>query len=183
MNNTLAHSLVARAAAAQKRLALLEGRVDVGSKPSAEMMKAALRELGEVLDALRVATEQLHAASDDLMAARRDAVAHAERYRELHEGLPVPCILTDPEACVDEANGHAAALLNVARPYLTGKPLLLFMPERDQYFRMLERIRVDGSTTDRATLRPRDRKPRTVSIGVTALANQARWCWVFSEVS
>jgi PAS domain-containing protein len=183
MNNTLAHALVARAAAAQKRLALLESRVDVGSKPSADMLRTALRELEEVLEELRVATEQLHAASDDLMAARRDAVAHAERYRELHEGLPVPCILTDPEATVDEANGHAAALLNVARPYLQGKSLLLFMPDRDQYFRMLERVRAEGAATDRAILRPRDRKPRAVSVGVTALSSQARWCWVFSDIA
>ncbi len=138
MNNSLAQALVARAAAARKRLTALEGRIDEGDGASRVTLKLALRELGDVLEELHVASEQLYAASDDLAAARRDAVAHAERYRELHEGLPVPCILTNPEGCVDEANGHAATLLNVAGRYLVGKPMLLFMPERDQYFRMLE---------------------------------------------
>ena len=71
--------------------------------------------------------------------------------------------------------------LNVARPYLPGKPLLLFMPERDQYFGILERVRADGNASDRAVLRPRDRKPRVVNVGVAALSNQMRWCWIFFE--
>jgi PAS domain-containing protein len=181
MNNTLAQALVARAEAARKRLVTLEMRVGQDNKPSADTMRVALRELADVLEELQVATEQLHTASDDLLAARREAVAHAERYRELHEGLPVACILTDLEGCVDEANGHAATLLNVARPYLAGKPLLLFMPEREHYFKMLERVRQEGRAAERAILRPRDRKPRSVSVGVAALAGQSRWCWVFSE--
>jgi PAS domain-containing protein len=182
-NNTLAEVLVARAATARKRLSALEGRIDRSSRPSPDTLKMALRELGDLLEALHVATEQLQAVADDLIAARRDAVAHADRYRELHEGLPVPCILTDPEGCVDEANTLAATLLNVARPYLAGKPLLLFMPERDHYFRMLERVRSEGSAAERAILRPRDRKPRPVTVGVSALTGQMRWCWVFSDAS
>ena len=183
MNNSLAQALAARAAAARKRLTGLEGRIDEGDGASRVTLRLALRELGDVLEELHVASEQLYAASDDLVAARRDAVEHAERYRELHEGLPVPCILTNPEGCVDEANGHAATLLNVAGRYLVGKPMLLFMPERDQYFRMLERVRAEGTAADRAMLRPRDRKPRPVTVGVTALSSQSRWCWVISDAS
>ena len=182
MNTNLAHALMTKTAAAQKRLATLEGREAVATKPSAEAMRAALRELSEVLEELRVATEQLHAAFDDLTVARQEALANAARYRELHEGLPLACILSDQDGQVEQANALAATLLNVAKPYLPGKPLLLFLPERESYFRLLDQVRSAGSATQRAMLRPRDRKPRPVSIGVASLPQQLRWCWVFSEV-
>jgi hypothetical protein len=182
MNNTLAHALMARAATAQRRLTTLEERSDL-AKASPDAMKSVLRELSDVLEELRVATEQLQAASDDLAAARREAVGHAERYHELHEGLPLPCVLTNEAACVDEANMLAATLLNVARPFLPGKPLLLFLPERETYFRLLDDVRSGGTAGGKAMLRPRDRKPRPVTISVTALPNQLRWCWLFSEAS
>jgi PAS domain-containing protein len=183
MNNTLAQALTARAATARRRLAAFEGRQVTGAHPSADGMKAAMREVSDLLEELRVATEQLYAASDDLALARREAIANAERYRELHEGLPLPCILTNESGDVDEANTLAATLLNVARPYLAGKPLLLFLPEREQYFGMLDRVRTEGSAGERLMVRPRDRRPRQVRIDVTALPHQLRWCWVFSELA
>lgn len=181
MSKMLTDALVVRTATAHKRLVDLQSRQ--AEKPSPEHTRVALRELQEVLEELRVATEQLHAATDDLAEARREALASAERYRELHEGLPLPCILTNDSACVDEANTLAASLLNVARHYLPGKPLLLFLPERDSYFRILDSVRETGAGSGRALLRPRDRKPRPVNINVTALAHQVRWCWVISEAS
>lgn len=181
MSKMLTDALIVRAAAAQKRLSELQARQ--AEKPSAENTRVVLRELQDVLEALRVATEQLHAASDDLAHARREALASAERYRELHEHLPLPCILTDDSACVDQANSLAATLLNVARHYLPGKPLLLFLPERDAYFSILNSVRETGAGSGRALLRPRDRKPKPVNINVTALPHQVRWCWVISEAS
>jgi PAS domain-containing protein len=181
MSKMLTDALVVRAAAAQKRLSELQVRQ--AEKPSAEHTRVALRELQDVLEELRVATEQLHAATDDLSQARREALASAERYRELHEHLPLPCILTDDSACVDQANTLAATLLNVARHYLPGKPLLLFLPERDAYFSILNSVRETGSGASRALLRPRDRKPKPVNINVTVLPHQVRWCWVISDAS
>jgi PAS domain-containing protein len=181
MSKMLTDALIGRTAAAQKRLMELQARQV--EKPSAEHTRVALRELQDVLEELRVATEQLHAATDDLALARREALASAERYKELHEGLPLPCILTDDSACVDQANTLAATLLNVARHYLPGKPLLLFLPERDSYFGILNSVRETGTGSTRALLRPRDRKPKPVNINVTSLPHQLRWCWVISDAS
>jgi PAS domain-containing protein len=181
MSKILSDALVIRTAAAQRRLRELQtAHVE---KPSADHMRMALKELQQTLEELGVATEQLQAATDDLAQARREALACAERYRDLHEGLPHPCILTDHAACVDEANRLAATLLNVARHYLPGKPLLLFLPDREEYFRLLSNVRETGTASSRALLRPRDRKARPVKIDVTALAHQRRWCWVISEAS
>jgi PAS domain-containing protein len=170
-----------RAAAAQKTLNELERRLDQREGRLRSSMTSALKELSDVLEALQVASEQLNTFSDALAFARSEAVALAERYRELHEGLPLPCVLTNDSGNVDEANSLAATLLNVARPYLPGKPLLLFLPEREQYFQFIESLQRVGNAAGRAQLRPRDRKPREVQINANALPHQSRWCWVFSD--
>ena len=94
-------------------------------------MKSALRDLGEAVEALRVATEQLRLAADDIAAARREATLNADRYRELYEGLPMGCVMTNDEGSITDANTFASKLLNVSAPYLAGKPLLLYLPQRE----------------------------------------------------
>jgi PAS domain-containing protein len=181
MNNQFAYTLMMRADAARKRLSQLEAQHGVSPRRSADAMRIALSELNDVLEELRTASEQLQTAMDDVAVARQQAVAFEERYYQLQEGLPLPFILTNETGCVDEANSLAADLLNVARRYLLGKPLLLFIPDREQYFQMLEEVREKGSSAGRVTLRPREQKPRQVTIGVSALPQQTRWCWLISE--
>ena len=182
MNQSLTRVLMTRTAAAEKRLMTLTQQQERGERPSAHLSRTVLRELGEALEELRVATEHLQLAADDLAVSRREATVTADSYRELYEGLPIPCILTDENGMVGEANAHASKLLNVAAPYLAGKPLLLYLPQRDTYFRLLEEVSVGGVARTRALVRPRDRKPLEMNVTVTALKQQVRWCWVFWEV-
>jgi len=179
MNQSLTHVLMTRTAAAEKRLMALIEQHEQGGKPDLKVSKSALRELNEALEELRVATEHLELAADDLAVARRDAAASAENYRELFDVLPVSCVLTNDQGIVDEANGCASRLLNVATAYLTGKPLLLYLPQRDRYFQLFEQVKADGAARARVLVRPRDRKAIEVAVSVTALKQQLRWCWVF----
>ena len=156
-------------------------RLDEGGKP-AQLTKSVVRELGETLEELRIAAEQLQLAADDIAVARQEATANADRYRELYEALPLACVMTNDEGCVTDANTLASRMLNVASPYLSGKPLFLFLPQRDAYFEMLDRVRTEGRVMAQAVLRPRDRKPINVTVTVTALKHQMRWCWVFGEI-
>ena len=182
MNQSLTRVLMTRTAAAEKRLMTLTEQHERGEKGAPHLSRSALRELSEALEELRVATEHLQLAADDLATARREASIGVENYRELYEGLPLACVLTNEQGIVDEANGHASTLLNVASPYLTGKPLLLYLPQRDLYFRMLDEVAHCGFARARAMVRPRDRKPFDVIVAVTALKRQVRWCWVFWEI-
>ncbi len=182
MNQSLTRVLMNRTAEAEKRLMALTEQHEHGNKTGPQLSKSALRELGDVLEELRVATEHLQLAADDLASARREATAGVENYRELYEGLPMPCLLTNEQGSVDEANGHASKLLNVASAYLNGKPLLLYLPQRDLYFRLLDEVNNVGIARARTMLRPRDRKPLEVNVSVTALKRQLRWCWVFWDL-
>ena len=165
----------------EKRLMTMTEQHERAARPATQLSKTALRELGDALEELRVATEHLQIAADDLAVSRREATANADRYRELYEGLPMPCIRTTEDGTIDEANPHASRLLNVAAPYLAGKPLLLYLPQRDTYFRLFDQVGTEGVARARALLRPRDRRPVDVHVTVTALKTQVRWCWVFSE--
>ena len=182
MNQSLTRVLMTRTAEAEKRLMALTEQHERGNKTAPQLSKSALRELGDVLEELRVATEHLQLAADDLASARREATVGIENYRELYEGLPMPCVLTNEQGSVDEANERASKLLNVASAYLTGKPLLLYLPQRDLYFRLLDEVNNVGIARARAMLRPRDRKPFEVNVSVTALKRQLRWCWVFWDL-
>ncbi len=181
MNQSLTRVLMTRAAAAEKRLMAMTEQQERGERPTSPLSKTALRELSEALEELRVATEHLQLAADDLAVSRREATASADSYRELYEGLPMPCVLTNEQGTVDEANIRASKLLNVAAPYLTGKPLLLYLPQRETYFGLLEKVRIADVARATVMLRPRDRKPVEVNVTVTALKRQLRWCWVFWE--
>jgi PAS domain-containing protein len=182
MNQTLTHALLTRTAEVEKRLMVMAQEHDSGQKPTPHLVKSALRDLGETLEELRVATEQLQLAADDIAVARREATVNADRYRELYEGLPMACLMTNDEGCVTDANPFASRLLNVSAPYLTGKPLMLYLPQREAYFDLLERVKNEGHATARAVLRPRDRKPMDVKLTVAALKHQSRWCWVFGPL-
>jgi len=179
MNQSLTRVLMTRAAAAEKRLTALTQQQERGEKQTPQVCKSAIRELGDALEEVRVATEHLQIAADDLAVTRREATENADRYRELYEALPMPCIITNDQGTVDEANTLASKLLNVAAPYLGGKPLLLYLPQRDVYFKLMQDVSASGSASARAMLRPRDRKPVDVHVSVTALRRQMRWCWVF----
>src|SRR5262245_48299897 len=124
MNQNLTHALLTRTAIVEKRLMVMAQEHDKGQKPAPQLMKSALRDLGEALEELRVATEQLQLAADDIAVARRESTVNADRYRELYETLPVACLMTNEEGCVVDANLLASKLLNVSGPHLSGKPLL-----------------------------------------------------------
>jgi PAS domain S-box-containing protein len=54
------------------------------------------------------------------------------RYAEIFEHAPIARVITDKFGTVREANRNAAELLEVAPSFLVGKPLAIFMPEKDR---------------------------------------------------
>jgi hypothetical protein len=59
---------------------------------------------------------------------------------------------------------------------------MLYLPQREAYFDLLERVKTDGHANAHVVVRPRDRKPVDVKLTVAALKQQSRWCWVFGPV-
>jgi PAS domain S-box-containing protein len=142
---------------------------------SREGPSAARRELEQVLAALDAAEadrgEQLRLAQ----AARAYAERELDRYRTLLEHGPDGYLVTDHAGVVREANLAAAELLKVPRRYLQGKPLSLFVDERDvSAFRWrLNRLQRESTRGEWVVrLRSRDGAVFEAALTVSAFADR-----------
>jgi PAS domain-containing protein len=175
-------SLTVRTVTALQRLADLEDRGRAVTGPRAALLKSALRELETALEELRTASEQLNEAMDDMAGVRFRSQKIDAEYREFREVLPLSCILSDDSGQILEANEAAGALLNVAARHLHGKPLALYMTQREQFFAMVNAARrVDAQLEEMLIVRPRERKPRAMVVHVCHLKEADRLCWFFQE--
>ena len=171
-------SLTVRTVTALQRLADLEERGRTVTGPKAGILKSALRELESALHELRVASEQLNVMVDEIAEARSNAAQLEEDFDHFRRLLPVACLLTDRAGHILDANPAAGEMLNVTPRHLVGKPLSLFIVDRDHFFTIVNGLRFSTGTlkTDLA-VRPRERKPRklTVELAPHGRADQLYW--------
>ncbi len=88
--------------------------------------------LGDSMEELRVAEEELRRQSDELMEWREAVEAERHRYRHLFEFVPDPYLVTDPCGLIREANQSAVEFFGVSAHFLRGKPLANFLPMEDR---------------------------------------------------
>ena len=173
-------SLTVRTVTALQRLADLEERGKTLAGPKAGVLKTALRELESALEELRVASEQLNVMVDEMAETRSEAKKVEAEFEEFRQLLPVGCVLTDEQGTILQANSAAGELLNVAPRHLVGKPLSLYMVERDRFFTLINSLRL---TNDRITgelpVRPRERKPRMMSMHLGRVKDTDNMYWFF----
>lgn len=175
---TQLHTLTVRTTAALGRLADLQRRAEHVTSAT-PVIKPALKELASALEELQVANEHLQAQFEELAASRVRADDVSRRFEEFLQVVPIACIWSDPQGVILEANDMSAALLNVARPRLAGKPLMLFLSDRPRFFDALAALSAPGGgavETD-ITVRPRERRPRLVRLTGRVLESESRWCW------
>jgi PAS domain-containing protein len=175
-------SLTVRTVSALQRLADLEERGKTVNGARAGVLKTALRELEASLEELRTASEQLNHAMDEVAGVKMSSARFEAQLVEFREALPLPCVLTDARGTIAEANARAGDLLNVAPRHLAGKPLSLYMVNRDEFFTLMNGLKFgDHSPAASLQIRPRERKPRVMATTVTRLREAERLCWFFQE--
>jgi PAS domain-containing protein len=172
-------TLTVRTTAALGRLADLQRRAEQGSGTSIPVVKPALKELGAALEELQVANEQLQDHVNQLAGARTRTDDLMRRFEEFVRVMPLACIWTDAAGMILDVNDTAAQLLNVARPRLPGKPLMLFLADRQRFFDALAALNApDGGAVELDLIvRPRERRPRAAQVTARALEEDPRWCW------
>ena len=175
-------SLTVRTVSALQRLADLEARGKAVTGPKAGVLKTALRDLEASLEELRTASEQLNEAMDEVAGVKIGSARLEAQLIEFREALPIACALTDSQGLIWETNARAGDLLNVAPRHLSGKPLSLYMVHRDQFFGLINGLKLaDDSPSAALVVRPRERKPRVMDTTVTRLREADRLCWFFKE--
>ncbi|MGH9311334.1 MAG: PAS domain-containing protein [Vicinamibacterales bacterium] len=176
---TQLHTLTVRTNAALGRLADLERRAEHLNTGSTPVIRPALKELSGALEELQVANEHLQSQLEELGSLRARAETAVRRLDEFVRVVPLACVWTNQTGIIVEANDAAAALFNVARPRLAGKPLMLFFGDRQPFFDALHALGApETDTVELAMLvRPRERRPRQARLTVHVLQEDLRWCW------
>jgi len=176
-------SLSLRTAAALVRLADLQRRAERVAQGQVSLIRPALRELSGALEELQVANEHLQGQVEELATVKRELEMHQVLLGGLQDALPLGCLQSDDQGIVSIANVRAASLFNVARDRLVGKPLMLFVSDRQALFDALAALRDPAVTTLDLTLtiRTRERHPRRAAIAVRRIPSDPRLWWFLSD--
>jgi PAS domain-containing protein len=177
--------LTLRTSTALGKLADLQRRADGATEKMAPVIKPALKELTGALEELQVANEHLQSQVDELASARWKVSTAEQRLEEFANAVPVPCVWTDAAGVIDDGNAAACALLNISRQRLPGKPLMLFITDRDALFAAMETLRRSGQSGTvelELTVRPRERRPRISRVIGHTTEHDPRWTWFIQDV-
>lgn len=177
-------TLTVRTNAAIGRLADLQRRAARLNDSSNSVLRAALRELGTALEELQAANDHLLTQSSELGTVRARADELERRTDEFIQSLPLACVWTNHAGTIVEVNEAAAALLNVARPRLPGKPLMLFLGDRQPFFDVLRALTEPeaGGAELAMLVRPRERRPLPARLKGCVLREDARLCWFITPL-
>lgn len=103
--------------------------------------------LDAVVEELQVASEELRQQNEQLLRSQADLEHAHRRYASLFEFSPIGFIITDEHGVIHEMNQAAESLLSNPRDALRGKPIVLYVPERDR--RMLRDHLSEAATGSR----------------------------------
>jgi two-component system cell cycle sensor histidine kinase/response regulator CckA len=176
----------------QQRLTWLESHL-------ASPGSARGRQFAEAIDAVRQTLEEVEAVEAELMqqneelgAIRETLELERHRYQELFDLAPDGYLLTDEHGVVQDANLAAGQFFNASRQALRGKPLAVYVPQRQRsgFRRMIMDLRPGERRQDVETtfLRPPTLdEPRTVQVTVARDVEKPgappRLRWILRDVS
>ncbi len=170
--------------AALGKLTRLRQRAERLSGAEASIVSGTLLELEVALEETQVAIEQLQAQVEELATARHESELVRQQFEEFADAVPVPFVRTSRDGEIDQANPAAAELLNVSVQRLRGRPLMLFLANRQAFEQALTALNQGVSRTVllEMLVRPRERRPRPVRLSGRRLASDGRHCWFVTPV-
>lgn len=176
-------SLTLKRTSALGKLTTLRRRAERLTGADAPVVTAAIAELESALEEVQVATEQLQAQVEELAAERHEADHARRQLGEFVDSVPVPCLWTSREGAIEGANPAAADLLNVSQQRLTGRPLILFLADRQAFEQAISALNqgISRIVTLDMMLRPRERRPRFVRLTGRRLPSHVRLCWFVTQ--
>ena len=118
----------------------LEDLIKQASTSKDPLLNEALEELSSSIEELGVSEEELRLQNEELMASRQIQEAERERYHELFDFTPDGYLVTSPEGIIKEANRAAGLQLGVRQDHLQGKPLRVYIKDRNDFDTLLFRF-------------------------------------------
>lgn len=169
-------SLELQLASALQRYHTLQRRAET-QKESPALLTRTLAELGTALEELRVAQEQMFDTRNRVHDLQTQLTDQRNRYWELFDEMPQPCVVTRTDSIIVEVNRAGAELFNVSQRFLVGKAMSIFVCEdRSRFLTELTRIGMDSEHSSMSfKLRPRERAPLSVEAKVKGDGSTLRW--------
>lgn len=164
-------------ASALQRFSTLQRRAQGERAEQPKLLSRALKELEVVLEAVRVAQEQLVENRHRLEQLQAELTRRNEKYWALFDLMPLAYVVTKPDSTIVEANRAAAELFNVSQRFLVGKTMSVFVCEdRARFLLEAGRIASQPNLVDLTfRFRPRERAPIDVVARVAGDAESLRW--------
>ncbi|MEH1864823.1 MAG: ATP-binding protein [Nostoc sp.] len=165
----------------RKRVALLQRQTEQQkAKEDIEFITDVFKELYLALEEMQIANEDLQQQNEELFNAQQSLIAQGQRYQELFEEVPDAYLVTDPIGVIQEANSAAQNMLNISKNFLLGKPLGIFVLEKEliAFHLKLTHLSDRTETPDwkmqewEANMRPRHKTPIVAAMKVAAIRNQ-----------
>ncbi len=123
---------------------------------------AGWREVDAALEDLQVIYEQMQASLEAIEEVEAELFQRQQDYQDLFQFFPIASLITNANGLILDANQAIAQLLNVPYSYLVGKPLAVFVAEKERArFRThLNRLsQSEGIQIWHTRLCPRDSEP------------------------
>jgi PAS domain S-box-containing protein len=134
-----------------------------------DVLLESFEKLQHTLEELHIAGEELRQQNEELAAARLVAEAERQRYQELFDFAPDGYVVTDATGTIQEANRAIATLLAVSQDFLVGKPLVVFVADKDRTPFHVQLTRLTGLQRFEdweVYLQPREGKPFPAAITI-----------------
>lgn len=139
-----------------------------------EEINAAIENLFVLYEQMQTKLDAANLVEEELLQQNQQLAETSQYFFDLFQFSPIASLVTDVNGVILEANQAIALLLNVPQRYLTGKPLALYVAERDRFaFRtkLAQIVHRSGVQVWQFTLRPRDAAPITVGLQIKAVRN------------
>lgn len=139
------------------------------------LLGAAYKELGIASEELQVALEELMVQAEELMATQIHLEAERRYYKSLFDFLSDAYLVTNSEGKILQANQATAPLFNIDPRFLTGKPLDIFLAQKDRqtFCTKLERLRWSKRVQKWIVcLHPRHSEPVEVVVTVAPICDR-----------
>ncbi len=151
---------------------------DSPSIPSATMsvLDKAIQGFSAAFNELQGIIRELASQEEQKTAADLENKSQEHHYRELFTDAPGGYLVTDTEATIQECNQAAADMLGMHKDFLLGKPLNVFVIQKDYYslYSLMDEA-LPGNETRKATLHflPPSGTPIPVFLSIAARKNFA----------
>jgi PAS domain S-box-containing protein len=97
-----------------------------------KLISSLVEEMKVSLEELHVSDEELRQQNEELEAVGNALETERHHYHDLFDSAPIGYLVTDQNGLIRESNRAAAQMLNIDLKHIIGKPLALFVPEKEK---------------------------------------------------